>query len=406
MKFSNTENLSNFHFFKSNEWIRPWTYGLEQMICVDHVGIKTGLYLIEDNISVQDNRKNNFSAFTFRNKLINGNFDIWQRGTSQNIPGYGSDDRWFNSSNNTQMKFDTNQSDVPFNPSYYSRTILEQTTPQYDFLLDTETEQPTLVTAYKEQRIENVKLSKLDNFSNLSKTSNSHFTLSFWLKHNKLELNNDGFISIQLIQHFGSGINASPTKIVNLLNDNKQQVAIIPSNQWTQYVLNLEFESLENMVIDGDDHYYGIRFTYNLPANEHYNEFSKTAFDLAQVQLEPGFIYTPFELRPIGLEIVLCQRYFEKQQKIHFSAGGGLETTFIDHVCFQTEKFKNGLVTIFNSNNLLTTVDYTTTTGFSYSITLSETQTVNAILNSAITGVVTLSKPISSFFDFMIDAEL
>ena len=34
-------------------------------------------------------------------------------------------------------------------------------------------------------------------------------------------------------------------------------------------------------------------------------------FDIAQVQLEEGSVATPFENRPIGLELSLCQRYYE-----------------------------------------------------------------------------------------------
>ena len=35
------------------------------------------------------------------------------------------------------------------------------------------------------------------------------------------------------------------------------------------------------------------------------------AFDWAQVQFEPGPVATPFEHRPIGTELALCQRYFQ-----------------------------------------------------------------------------------------------
>ena len=40
------------------------------------------------------------------------------------------------------------------------------------------------------------------------------------------------------------------------------------------------------------------------PANIH-------TFDIAQVQVEPGPVATPFERRPIGTELALCQRYYE-----------------------------------------------------------------------------------------------
>jgi hypothetical protein len=39
-------------------------------------------------------------------------------------------------------------------------------------------------------------------------------------------------------------------------------------------------------------------------------------FDLTGVQLEPGPVATPFERRPIGTELALCQRYYEKSNSL------------------------------------------------------------------------------------------
>src|SRR5574338_1498024 len=69
------------------------------------------------------------SSINFRNKIMNGNFDIWQRGTSQTSAGYGSADRWaFNNTGSTKttsrQTFALGQTDVPNNPTYFSRTVV------------------------------------------------------------------------------------------------------------------------------------------------------------------------------------------------------------------------------------------------------------------------------------------
>ncbi len=58
----------------------------------------------------------------------------------------------------------------------------------------------------------------------------------------------------------------------------------------------------------------------------HYLEFTN-------VQLEEGSIATPFEQRPYGLELSLCQRYYEVgHTKIYSSTGGLMAVTTLFNV--------------------------------------------------------------------------
>ena len=72
-----------------------------------------------------------FSAYpaTFKNRIINGNFDVWQRATSQTSSGYGSDDRWTNSNTgstktHSRQTFDLGQTDVPGNQHIFPEPLL------------------------------------------------------------------------------------------------------------------------------------------------------------------------------------------------------------------------------------------------------------------------------------------
>ena len=57
------------------------------------------------------------------------------------------------------------------------------------------------------------------------------------------------------------------------------------------------------------------------------NHTAGKTFDLTNVQLEQGSVATPFEYRPIGTELALCQRYYEKSFDLETAPANGTATT-------------------------------------------------------------------------------
>jgi hypothetical protein len=61
-------------------------------------------------------------------------------------------------------------------------------------------------------------------------------------------------------------------------------------------------------------------------------------FEVTDVQLEEGSTATPFERRPVGIELALCQRYYHRwvAESIYGSFGtGSADTTTVLNVAYQ-----------------------------------------------------------------------
>ena len=224
-------------------------------------------------------------AFMFRNKIINGNFDVWQRATSQTITGYGSADRWFcNNSGSTKtasrQDFTLGQTDVPGNPTYFIRHVV------------------TTVAGASNQ------VGLLQRIENVRSLAGMTATLSFWAK---ADTNKN--IAVEFFQDFGTG--GSPSATVTGIAS--QLIALTSS--WAKYTITVSIPSISGKTLgtDNNDHL-GLLFWFD--AGSSFN--SRTAslgqqsgtFDIAQVQLEEGAAATPFEQRPVGMEFSLCQRYY------------------------------------------------------------------------------------------------
>ena len=241
----------------------------------------------------------NGSALAFRNKIINGNFDIWQRGTSL-ISGTTSRylaDRFTNGASGTactpsQVAFALGQPDVPNEPDYYISTIVASAVGANN-------------NATLHQHIESVK-------SCAGKT----VTLSFYAKSNASRN-----IAVELYQNFGTGGTPSP-------NVSIPAGLVALTTSWQKFTVTVNIPSISGKVLGtaGNDSlvaYFWFDAGSNPVVNARASSLGQQSgtFDIAQVQLEEGSVATPFEQRPIGTELALCQRYFEKNYPQNVAPG-------------------------------------------------------------------------------------
>jgi hypothetical protein len=220
----------------------------------------------------------------FRNRIINGNFDFWQRGTSFTGSEYGAD-RWVHrrvgtTHTATRQAFTLGQTDVPSEPQYFCRTVVSSVAGAANF-------------SRLDQQIESVRT-----------FAGQQITFSFWAKADTTKN-----ISVQLQQAFGSG--GSPSAEVNF---GVTKVSI--GTSWQKVTVTATAPSISGKTLGTGNNDSLVAIIW-FDAGSSFNSVTDTlgqqsgTFDIAQVQLEPGPIATPFEQRPIGTELALCQRYFE-----------------------------------------------------------------------------------------------
>jgi len=223
----------------------------------------------KDNI-----RSTEFGAFTNtrKNAVINGNFDVWQRGTSfSTFAGEYTADRWFADGATvtgtiTQQAFTLGQTNVPNEPTYFLR--YDATTAGTGQALG--------------QRIESVR-----TFA--GKTIN----VSFYAKAAS------GFspTAINIIQNFGTG--GSPSTAVTT------EVVATPSitTSWQKFTYSVAVPSISTKTLgsNGDDY---LELNFDLSD-------AIITFDIAQVQVEEGNVATDYEMKSVGEEFRDCQRYYQ-----------------------------------------------------------------------------------------------
>ena len=217
-----------------------------------------------------------------RNLLINGGFDVWQRGTTFTTPSapYCAADRWniYRASSSitttTRQSFTLGQQEVPGNPKYFMRV---DNTPDAD---------GTWIEIV--QHVEDV-----------TQFSDKWVTLSFWMRSNKPQENNQDYWGFYY--NFGTGGSPSGSMLAG----------ITPHfdiyTQWSYYEFPVYLPDIQNKTL-GTDGVNTSSMKIHLLRQSAVD--ADTYYDIANVQLEFGRGATPFEKRSYGEELALCQRYY------------------------------------------------------------------------------------------------
>jgi hypothetical protein len=218
----------------------------------------------------------------FRNAIINGDFQINQRGfTSTTSTGYGLD-RWFFSSDGGTVT----HSAQTFTPGaapvsgYEGRTFARVVTTG---------QSGSTNLAYLAQRIEGVRT-----------FAGQTVTISFWAKASS----GTPKISAEINQWFGTG-GSSET--------NTSAGSVTISTSWQRYSITASAPAITGKTIGTTDF---LNIILWMSAGSSFTARSgnigiqNNTFDVWGVQVEPGPIATPFEQRSVGIELALCQRYY------------------------------------------------------------------------------------------------
>jgi hypothetical protein len=261
--------------------------------------------IADSNVTIQKLANPQYTGF--RNRIINGDFRVAQRGTSF-VAGANNDDsynldRWYVlSDGNDVVDITRTTTDIPANG--FSAIALDVETINKKFGIAQIIEQQNCVGLIGG----NVTLTFKARVSSVTKLDNIKAAVVAWTGAADA-------VTSDIISAWGvEGTN--PTLITDAVYENTP-VNLGVSTSYATYSIaaNVDAANAKNIIVfiwsDVDDTTLG-DFLY-----------------ITDVQLEPGTVATPFEVRPVSEELALCQRYYYRSTASTNADrfGGGFNTT-------------------------------------------------------------------------------
>jgi len=232
---------------------------------------------------------NSGNNLNFKNKLINGNFDFWQRlttGTATAIWEVKTADRWGGHFDSGAAGVYSRSTNVPDSASTYSMRM---------------TGASGGTSAYLDQRVEAREMREI--------IAKGAVTVSGWVRRVGSPTSS---LTMNLICPTASDNYSSYTThgavftVNNTITGNGSAsgsgITLTDNNTWYYFTMTDTSIASRTNIANGAQFYFALG---GLDANTKYFEF-------ARIQVEAGTVATPFEFRPPAVELTLCQRYYEK----------------------------------------------------------------------------------------------
>jgi hypothetical protein len=217
----------------------------------------------------------------FRNVLINGGFDVWQRGTSPTAIASTSSsaflaDRW----QATRYASGSKQSQIfPSLDGF-----------RYGIRIQRDSGNTSTNVIYLSQSFEGDVAIKL---------ANKPVALSFYARAGSNYSPTSSFLYVGLNTGTGSEANVVYGTFAGLIPPSiNSNVTLTTSWQRFTFIANIPSGTTQA----------GLLFSMSPTGTASTNDY----FEITGVQLEQNLQPTPFEQRPIGVELGLCQRYYER----------------------------------------------------------------------------------------------
>ena len=213
-----------------------------------------------------------------RNLIINGNFDIWQRGTTQNTTGYGSVDRWslsFGGSDSITITRSPETANSLYRTNYRMKSVIAGGSGTDSYIIFS-------------QKIEDVR-------------TGADKTLSLSLLVYSTGVSN---ISLEMIQDFGSGGSADVKLAV-------KKFSLLAG--WNSLTYTFSLPDISGKTIGSGNN---LRMLLWLSSGSDWNSRTDSlgiqsgTLYFAQCQLEEGLTPSPYDFETYADTLQQCQRYY------------------------------------------------------------------------------------------------